>query len=331
MFTQITDNIYQILVDMSYSPLKNLNAYLIKGADRNLLIDTGDRQTECLVSLKKGLAELEIDMGKTDILLTHLHTDHTGLISAIAAPETKVFMSRTDINHTCKICRSATFESICTRLLYRGFGQEEAELDARHEVETYFTDVFEHFLPFEDGAIFEYGGHRLRSVSTPGHTPGHMCFFDEAQGILFSGDHVLFDITPNIGSWDGVEDSLGSYITSLVKIRNYNARIVLPAHRQASGSLAGRVDEIIEHHSARVQETEEVLRSCPGATAYEIAGRMHWNIRYDGAWENFPQQQKPFAVNEVLAHLDYLIARGRAFREVRDGIAFFRPQPPQTF
>ena len=51
MFTQITDNIYQIFVDMSYSPLKNLNVYLIKGADRNLLIDTGDRQTECLVSV----------------------------------------------------------------------------------------------------------------------------------------------------------------------------------------------------------------------------------------------------------------------------------------
>ncbi len=331
MFTQITDNIFRIYVDMPYSPLRNLNAYVVKGAGRNLLIDTGDRSEESLASLREGLAELDVDMQKTDILLTHLHTDHTGLISAVAAPETKVFMSRTDIEHVQKICSGATFEAICARLLYRGFGREEAEADARHEVEAYFTDVFDKFLPFEDSEVFEYGGHRLRAVGTPGHTPGHMCFYDEEQRILFSGDHVLFDITPNISSWEGVPDSLGNYINSLVKIRGYDAGILLPAHRQSGGSLCDRVDEIIEHHSARVQETEEVLRSCPGATAYEIAGRMQWNIRYDGLWENFPPQQKPFAVNEVLAHLDYLIARGRAVREVHDGVAFFRPQTPQSF
>ena len=33
---------------------------------------------------------------------------------------------------------------------------------------------------------------------TPGHMLGHICLYDEEKQILFSGDHILGDITPVI-------------------------------------------------------------------------------------------------------------------------------------
>ena len=76
MVTQVAPNLYRIPVPLPGNPLRNLNAYLIRG-DRNLLVDTGFRQEECRTALKAGLAELGVDMADTDIFLTHLHSDHS--------------------------------------------------------------------------------------------------------------------------------------------------------------------------------------------------------------------------------------------------------------
>lgn len=96
MYTQIEGNIYSIFVPLPDNPLRNLNAYLIKDDKRSLLIDTGFRRDECRDALLGGLAELGVSMENTDICLTHLHSDHTGLAPEIAGPNSKIFMSRED-------------------------------------------------------------------------------------------------------------------------------------------------------------------------------------------------------------------------------------------
>lgn len=82
-------------VPLPGNPLKNLNAYLIRGP-RNLLVDTGFRQEACRQALAAGLAELEVSMADTDIFLTHLHSDHAGLAPEFLAPTSRIFVSATD-------------------------------------------------------------------------------------------------------------------------------------------------------------------------------------------------------------------------------------------
>lgn len=53
MVTQVAPNLYRIPVPLPGNPLKNLNAYLIRG-HRNLLVDTGFRQEACRMALKAG-------------------------------------------------------------------------------------------------------------------------------------------------------------------------------------------------------------------------------------------------------------------------------------
>ena len=55
----------------------------------------------------------------------------------------------------------------------------------------------------EDGELADVPGWKLRALHTPGHTPGHLCFVDERSRRLFSGDHVLPRITPNISAQRG--------------------------------------------------------------------------------------------------------------------------------
>jgi glyoxylase-like metal-dependent hydrolase (beta-lactamase superfamily II) len=168
--------------------------------------------------------------------------------------------------------------------------------------------------PVEDGTILEYGGRKLQCVFTPGHTPGHMCLYDRENEILFSGDHVLFHISPNICRWEGVDDSLGSYLKSLERVKSLPVRHLYPAHREETGNLKTRVEELEAHHAKRLLGTKEIVRDNPGLTAYDIAGKMRWSIRAK-SWVDFPLTQKFFAVGEALAHLDYLEKRGEIQRE----------------
>ena len=96
LHSHITGNIYQIDVPLPKSPLRNLNAYLIRGKDRNLLIDTGYRRPECRAALEEGLRELNVSMDDTDIFLTHMHSDHSGLVTDIAGRDSRIFVSRED-------------------------------------------------------------------------------------------------------------------------------------------------------------------------------------------------------------------------------------------
>jgi len=46
-----------------------------------------------------------------------------------------------------------------------------------------------------DGQVIEVGGTRLRTIHTPGHAPGAVCFYAEDLGCVFTGD-TLFNGGP---------------------------------------------------------------------------------------------------------------------------------------
>ena len=100
------------------------------------------------------------------------------------------------------------------------------------------------YTELQDGAALHYGGRMLRCVLTPGHTPGHLCLYDPARRRLFCGDHVLFHITPNICRWQGVEDSLGDYLSSLDRTAALDTAELYPAHRAETGDLRQRTAPI---------------------------------------------------------------------------------------
>ncbi len=175
----------------------------------------------------------------------------------------------------------------------------------------------------EPGDVIEVGGYRLEVICTPGHTPSHLCLWMAEQRTMFTGDHVLFDITPNITFWPNLENSLGSYLSSLRMVRNYPVERALPAHR-AVGDFHARVEELLRHHEYRLGECLAVVGEEPGLLPFDIAGRMTWRIRAKN-WEEFPVSQKWFAVGECLSHLDLLEREGKVRGEMKDGLVRYYP------
>ena len=89
MAEKIRENLYRLEIPLVGNPLKTLNSYLITG-ERNLLIDTGFREEPCREAMMRELAVCGAEPEKTDIFLTHLHSDHTGLSTELHRPGCRI-------------------------------------------------------------------------------------------------------------------------------------------------------------------------------------------------------------------------------------------------
>lgn len=326
MTEQIAEQLYRIGVPLPGNPLKELNSYFIQGEERDLLIDTGFHLEECREVLLSGLAELGADLDRMDILVTHLHADHAGLASELIRPGRKVFLACPDL----AVLKEAMDHVIPYTVHFRRFYEEGFPVDLLES--TYKNSatldygvgtVDERYAALQDGECLTVGPYTLKTIFVPGHTPGNAMFWAEKQQIMFTGDHVLFDISPNITAWRGVEDSLGDYMDSLRAVREYPVQLALPGHRK-SGAYQERIDALLAHHEKRLLDAADWIRETPGMNAYEIAGLMRWKIRAR-SWEEFPPVQKRFAVGECMAHLDYLRVRGKITRRMEEGIWRYYP------
>jgi glyoxylase-like metal-dependent hydrolase (beta-lactamase superfamily II) len=159
----------------------------------------------------------------------------------------------------------------------------------------------------EDGERADVPGWDLRALHTPGHTPGHLCFVDERARRLYSGDHILPRITPNISvTQSDPAAPLRNYLSSLAKVRDLDVDEVMPAHEWRFKGLADRVDAIAAHHERRLAELLTAVHAHPGATPFALAGQLTWSR----PWDQYNGRMQIFAVTETAAHVHELERRG---------------------
>jgi glyoxylase-like metal-dependent hydrolase (beta-lactamase superfamily II) len=106
------------------------------------------------------------------LLLTHGHLDHVGGAGGVVAA-----FGVTAHLHPADEWLGADLEGQARMLLGIGPSGEFAGA--------------ERYEPLADGAVLDLAGLRFRVIHTPGHTPGHCCFWLEDEGVLFSGDHLF--------------------------------------------------------------------------------------------------------------------------------------------
>ncbi len=310
MVEQPYDKIYRIQVPLPKSPLKAVNAYVIKGDTRNLVVDTGMNRPVCREALASGFQKLALDPDRTDFFITHFHSDHLGLASRFASDRSRVYFNRREADFIKSEMDNVGFVGTMVELARKaGFPQYEIEQSLeQHPGLKYGAKKNVEFEVVDDGDTLEAGPYGFVCISTPGHTMGHTCLYEPREKLLLSGDHVLWDITPNISAWTGQNSPLDDYLASLDRIRGIDVSLVLPGHRNVFTDCRGRIDSLKQHHQARADEVLRIVRSTP-ATAYDIASRMSWDIAAQ-SWDDFPIVQKWFAVGEALTHLKHLERKG---------------------
>ena len=77
-----------------------------------------------------------------------------------------------------------------------------------------------------DHDMIDLGGRQIEVLHTPGHSPGHLCFWEKETGYLFTGDLVYKDVL--FAYYPSTDPD--AYLTSLEKVASLPVKRVFPAH-----------------------------------------------------------------------------------------------------
>lgn len=326
--TEVAKDIYRIKTTMPGNGPDFVNAYLIKGRDGAVLVDTGWNSEEALQSLVQQIASTGIGLKDLRfIIITHAHPDHYGLIGALSQQVSGSLIIHERENAILHM-RATDYENMVAGMA--GWLQAHGMPgDARR--------LFEHsmlvslgMLPVNmpvwivrGGERITIGDHCFEVIWTPGHSPGHICLYEPQKRILISGDHVLPETTPNVSMFLGtMKNPLSEYLEALGRIARLDVELVFPAHGEVFEDLAGRVDEILQHHELRLQAIRATLNG-DFVTAREVAENIPWT---DAAvcWHDLNTLQKRMALTETIAHLEFLVEHGEALKNQQGGLIKYK-------
>ncbi|TXK84677.1 MBL fold metallo-hydrolase [Paenibacillus sp. N3.4] len=303
--TQHTDQIAQVKVPLPF-PLRWVNAYLIQGSNGYTVIDPGLRTADAEALWLKVLQERGIEFRHVEqIVLTHHHPDHYGMAGwfqeRTGAP---VLLSETGLRQVQLLWGP---EQPMSALLLELFAQHGFPQAGLEEMTKHMVSFVEMVSPQPEVTLLREGPVRLgdrvyEAMETPGHAAGHLIFYDAEAEVVFCGDHVLPQISPNVSFLPQVEENpLGAYLASLQEISRLPVKMAYPGHREPWSSFGARADELVRHHQERLALMESQL-STP-LSAYEVCHATFG--------DRLSIHQMRFALSETIAHLVLLEDEGR--------------------
>jgi glyoxylase-like metal-dependent hydrolase (beta-lactamase superfamily II) len=316
---EIVNGLHQLKVPVPNNPVGFTLPYLFEVPGGAAIIDPGWDADESVDSLKEQLGDL--GLGFRDIkrvIVTHVHPDHYGMAGRVKEESgCEVLVHEKDIEFLRWRANELPNTDIDGWFERNGMPPSpgwRASVGGR--MGRWMTGI-EPDTTMTDGQTLTVGRFELQVMWTPGHSPGHACFYEPNQELLLTGDHVLPTISPNVGLWPGSEaDPLGDYLRSLERLRGLAVKRVLPAHEYDFEDLNARLDGLEAHHEERLQEVIEAMAA--GAdTGYEIARGIKWSI---GHFDGFDHMTRRAAMTETMAHLEHLLRQGKITGEADNGV-----------
>lgn len=308
---RVRPGLWSVPVPIPDNPLRYVLVYVFETDRGPYLVDAGWNTDDAWQALRHGLEVVGTSVSDVQgVLVTHIHADHYGLAGRVREasgawvalhPEDAALIRNRYVDTTDLLERVGA--------MLRRVGAPDEELDNLQHASMPIlprVDVVHPDLLLDDGATPEVPGWDLVAVWTPGHSPGHLCFHEQRQQLLLSGDHVLPRITPNIPFHPQAgADPLGDYLASLARLADLPTDEVLPAHEHRFIGLTARLAELRDHHEARFAEAVAAIADGID-TAWDIAARMTWSR----PWESIAAFMRRAAVGEAMAHLRALETRG---------------------
>ena len=309
--------IYKIKLPLPFR-LNHVNCHAVKGTKGWWLIDAGLNREATIEGWRQFFEEHAIrPYDIKGIYITHFHPDHYGcsgwLQEYSGAP---VYIGEIDADRVNRYWKSKNNILRALDIMYRDNGMpDEIVRETIGSVNNLirYTSPHPKLTTLKAGQVVIIGDFEYQVILTPGHTDGHICFYNIDQGVLLSGDHLLPEISSNISLWPqtGADPNpLDNFLKAIDSIRSLNCQLALPAHGKPFSTIEERISQLEAHHQARLQEMKECVGS--GATAYQACKQV---FRQDLSYHELR-----FAMAETLAHLVYLTYQGELKVTTKDGI-----------
>lgn len=239
------------------SPLMQANVWHVRGSEADLIVDAGMGPGDLSLALDAwGLG------GRPRLLVvTHCHSDHAGGAArfwprAVHRAEARLLTAPRPWRPLLVSDYSPDYQ-VYFRL------EAEAE-DGSSEPATYVVTALPHAgfdpaaytvtpapptLQLQGGDVIDLGDRSFEVLHLPGHSPGSVALWDEADGALFSGD-VVYDTGLLLDELDG--SSIPDYVDSLLRLRDLPVRVVYAGHGLPFGPqlLRRRIDDYVERRRA---------------------------------------------------------------------------------
>jgi glyoxylase-like metal-dependent hydrolase (beta-lactamase superfamily II) len=232
----VAEGVYRMPIPLPIHGLRAVNVYAVVDGESLTLIDSGMALTESERLLEAALAEIGRGLGDVRrFIVTHLHTDHYGQASALRKRFGWRVMLGQDERPSMDYLLSSAHQLLDKDLaLLMRFGASKVVERLRAERYAIDPPPDSYLAPdvwLEPNQAVALDSRVLLAVPTPGHTQGHLVYYDEQAGVMFTGDHLLPTITPSIGfepvrcRW-----ALRSFLSSLQLLRDLPDARLLPAH-----------------------------------------------------------------------------------------------------
>jgi glyoxylase-like metal-dependent hydrolase (beta-lactamase superfamily II) len=292
--------------------LNHVNCFFAEGARGWTIIDAGLHSTASRNSWQPIIEKHDVK----DIILTHYHPDHFGYAGTLQQlTNADVWMTEVDEHDgltywepdslvevdknfsTCGLPKHLTFE----------LTTDEESFNAKVKP---YPKVNHHL---SEGLKILFGKYEYEVIFTPGHSDGLITLYNKENSILFSTDHILPRISPNISYWfRGIRNPLESFFNSLEKIKKLDADFVIPSHGKPFRNANKRIEELLLHHHERLEEVYGYLNQ--PSTIFEVSSKL---------FKNLTIHETRFAIGETLAHLEYLYLNNQCKKSFQNGTWYY--------
>jgi glyoxylase-like metal-dependent hydrolase (beta-lactamase superfamily II) len=299
--------------------------YAIEQPDGVVLVDSSWDGPESLDALDATLAVVRAGVADVrGVLVTHRHPDHSGLAARLHE-ETGAWIAAHDPEPSLVDPGGPAADLAGLDRWVESLGVPAGERDRFAHIARRLVEIHVELVPdrrLVSGTFVELHECRLEVIHTPGHAPDHACLVDHERRVVFTGDHILSQTTPNVGVFPGTRGNpLGRYLASLERVLGLGPLQAFPGHEERI-PVDRRAAELIEHHASQLRHAGTLIAS-GRATIYDLAAGMPWST----CWEELGILDRYLAVCETHAHVVELHERGAVERDAAAPATLWRTAP----
>lgn len=299
--------------------LDHVNVYALDDGDGWTLVDTGFDSRKSRAIWEALLAGPLASKPVRRLVVTHHHPDHIGLAGWFQTRGAELVTTRTAWLYARMLTLDEQDRPVPQQMAFwRAAGMEPGLLAKRAAERPFnFCDVVAPmplgFTRIVEGDTIKAGGRHWRIRCGDGHAPEHATLWSEADGWVIGGDQLLPGISANIGVYptEPEADPLGEWLESCARFAEVARpdHRVLPGHKLPFAGLPLRLRQMAENHQTALDRLIDHLSSPRVATAC-FPALFHRSIG---------EAEYGLALVETVAHLNYLLQRGLARRELAPG------------